>query len=643
MAPGKVAMSGIAALCCRDGRPVDRALIQRMTDAQAHRGQDGAGCWTNGPVGLGHRSLHTTPESVHERQPLADDAARLCVVLDGRIDNRADLRAALKDKGAPVRADTDAELVLRAYAVWGEDCPRYLIGDFAFALWDGRRRSLFCARDFLGIKPFYYHADGRTFRCASELPALFEDRDVGQEPNEGLIGEYLASAVTHQTETLYRGVFRLAPGHALVAGTDGIRITRYWNGSPGTEIRYGTDAEYAEHFLEIFREAVRCRLRSLGPVGAELSGGLDSSSVVGAVQSLYHTGHAVDAGFETFSLVFPGLACDESVYIRDVAAFWGLKSNLLESRETDSRAPIREALSTRGVPGYPNSTMSYSVYAAARAKGFQVLLSGSGGDDWLTGSLQHSADLLRGFRLGALIRRSRLESQMPSVILPPLPLLRTALWPLLPLSARRVVRRLLGRTGIPRWMNPAFARKIRLADRLRAQQGPQGFPTYAQDDIYRAGTSGWQSQCTELADLALSRVGLEIRHPFLDSRVVGFGLAVPEGQRWRGEETKFVLRQAMRGLMPETVRRRPTKADFSHVFPQALEALGGRRRFETLAVTRLGWVDADEVCRMYGRMDALRAKGDAGYASLVWPLWMILAIDIWFSAVFPHTDVNYRG
>lgn len=644
-------MSGIAAVYRRDGQPVDPALLQRMTDAQAHRGQDGAGRWTDGPVGLGHRMFHTTPESLPGRQPLADDAARLCVVLDGRVDNRAELRAALEGKGARVRTDTDAELVLRAYAVWGEDCPRYLVGDFAFAVWDGRRRRLFCARDFLGIRPFYYHADGRTFRCASELSALFADPEVDQEPNEGLIAEHLACAVTNHAETLYRGVFRLAPAHALVAGPDGIRITRYWDGNPGTEIRYRTDAEYAEHFLEVFREAVRCRLRSHGPVAAELSGGLDSSSVVGTAQSLYGAGAAVDAGFETFSLAFPGLACDESVYIRAVADFWNLKSNLLAPQETNPWAPVQEARSTHGVPSYPNGTMSYSLYSAAHAKGFRVLLSGSGGDDWLTGSLYHSADLLRSFRLRDLIRQVRLDSRVPSVIPPPLPLLRTGVWPLLPPPARRAVRRLLGRTGFARWVHPDLARRTKLADRLRAHEGRQGFPTYAQDDIYRAGTCGWGSQGSELFDLTLSRFGLEGRHPFLDSRVVGFALAVPEDQRWRGGETKFVLRQAMRGLIPETVRRRSTKADFSHVFAQALEALGGQRRFESLAVAALGWVDPNEVRRMYGRMNALLAKGDAGYASLVWPLWMILAIDIWFTTSFARTGssgspthpVNDRG
>src|SRR5476649_2651280 len=148
-------MSGIAGIYNLDGQPVDRARMQRMTDMMAYRGPDGMGCWIDGPVGLGHAMLHTTPESLREIQPLSDERSALCVTLDGRVDNRSELHAALQSKGQPLRTDTDAELVLQAYACWGEDCPQHILGDFAFAIWDGRNRKLFCARDALGIKPFY--------------------------------------------------------------------------------------------------------------------------------------------------------------------------------------------------------------------------------------------------------------------------------------------------------------------------------------------------------------------------------------------------------------------------------------------------------------------------------------------------------
>ncbi len=210
-------MSGIAALYNLDGRPVEPALLRRMTDVIAHRGPDGAGVLTDGAVGLGHRMLRTTPESLGERQPLTDETGEFAITFDGRIDNRDELLAGLRAAGARLEAGTDAELVLRAYQAWGEDSPRRLLGDFAFVIWDKRQRRLFCARDQLGVKPFYYQRDERTFRCGSELHQLLQDPAVKREPNEGMVGEYLATVVTTLEETLYRGVFRLPPGHLLVA------------------------------------------------------------------------------------------------------------------------------------------------------------------------------------------------------------------------------------------------------------------------------------------------------------------------------------------------------------------------------------------------------------------------------------------
>jgi asparagine synthase (glutamine-hydrolysing) len=320
-------MSGIAGIFNIDGAPVDRALLQRMTDAIAHRGPDGIHHWVDGPVGIGHCMLQTTPESVYERQPLTDESGHLCLNMDGRVDNREELISALKSKNARLRDDTDAELVLKAYECWGEECPVRILGDFAFVIWDMRQRQLFCARDILGVRPFYYYTDGRKFLWASELQQLFRDPGVPREPNEGMVAEYLAASLTDREETLYKGIMRLAPAHSLLLRAGRIDKRWYWDVDPSKEVRHRTDEEYAEHFSEVFAEAVRCRLRSQEPVGAELSGGLDSSAVVGMAQRLYQEGRATDLGFVTFSLVYPGLACDESAYIDDVVRMWGVKSN----------------------------------------------------------------------------------------------------------------------------------------------------------------------------------------------------------------------------------------------------------------------------------------------------------------------------
>ena len=320
-------MSGIVGIYNLDGRPVEQTDLQRMLDSIAHRGPDGSGVWTDGPVGLGHRMLWTTPESLHEKLPLTNKSGDLVITADARIDNRDELIPTLNLNGRPRETIPDSEIILAAYEKWGEKCPEKLLGDFSFAIWDKRRQRIYCARDPLGIKPFYYYIDSRTFLFGSELRPLFEDPTIKQKPNEGMIAEYLAVAITDNEETLYQDIFRLPPAHFMLIRHGEFRKERYWDIDPAKEVRYRTDKEYAEHFLEIFKEAVRCRLRSHRPVGAELSGGVDSSSIVGVARSIYREESLADLGFETFSLVFPGLPCDESGYIQDVVQLWNIKSN----------------------------------------------------------------------------------------------------------------------------------------------------------------------------------------------------------------------------------------------------------------------------------------------------------------------------
>src|SRR3972149_2874746 len=382
-------MSGIAGVYNLDGSPVDPALVMRMTDISAPRGPDGVGHWIDGPVGFGHIMLHTTPESLREKQPLVNDSGNLCLTLDGRVDNRDEVRDALQAKGAKLRTDTDAELVLRAFECWGEECPKRIIGDFAFVVWDGRNRQLFCARDPLGIKPFYYYADGSRFLFGSELCQLFADPTLRREPNEGMVGEYLSSAITDREETLYRDVFRLAPGHFLLVKPGHIRKERYWDIDPAKVIRYRRDTDYADHFFEIFTEAVRCRLRSQKPVGVNVSGGLDSSSILAVAELVCRNGAPAAPGLEVFSVIFPGLDCDENSYIRDVLSMWGRKGNTVPPEEPDGLRSVGQVKRYLDIPDYPNGSLCDPLKSLARDKGVRVLLTGFGGDEWFTGSSYH--------------------------------------------------------------------------------------------------------------------------------------------------------------------------------------------------------------------------------------------------------------
>ena len=214
-------MSGIAAVYYLDGRPAGRGLIGAMLDAVAYRGPDGLNSWIDGPVALGHAMLRTTPEAMGESQPLVDEQSGLSLTLDGRVDNRDELKALLERQGLRLVGGTDAEIFLRAYQCWGEEAPAKILGDFAFALWDGPKRHLFCARDFASVQPLFYYCDSRTFICASELHQILVDPAVPRELDEQVSGMYLTGMLFDPVSTLYREIHKLEGGCSITVRPDG--------------------------------------------------------------------------------------------------------------------------------------------------------------------------------------------------------------------------------------------------------------------------------------------------------------------------------------------------------------------------------------------------------------------------------------
>jgi asparagine synthase (glutamine-hydrolysing) len=624
-------MSGIAGIYHFDGRPVDPALLARMTDIIAHRGPDGSGHWTGGSVGLGHRMLHTTPESLQEKQPLHDAAGDLCLTLDGRVDNREELKAALEAEGVKLRTDTDGEIILRAYECWGEECPRRIIGDFAFVIWDGRNRQLFCARDILGIKPFYYYSDDRTFLCGSEPRQLFLSPTYQLEPNQGMIGEYLSGYIVDVEETLYQGIFRLPPAYVLTVQDGQLRKRRYFDIDPGIEIRYRSDEEYAEHFHEIFKEAVRCRLRSPSAVGVFLSGGLDSSAIFGMARLLASEGAIGDQGVEPYSLIYTHPEADERTYIEDVVKMWEVKAY---SIYPDVWAPPPLTDQVRRVqdfPDFPNASPWEPLLTLARERGSRVVLWGHGGDEWLTGAPVHCADLLRRCRIPTLLRQIRNDLKVSNLWggggVGFFDVMQWSFFPLIPRPLKSLIRPFV-RRDIPRWISPDFARRIALQGRFLRDSSPPPFPTLAQRAIYRQLRSGWSAAEYELLNRFESGMSMEGRSPFNDRRLIEFALALPEEQRWRGDRTKFVLRQAARELLPESVRQRMSKADFSYLYSETFTREQVGDVFNSLRLASDGFVDAPQarkICRQV-------CQGAVQYLNSVW---MILATERWYSTMFP--------
>lgn len=634
-------MSGIAAIFNRDGAPADRAEIDRILAALAHRGPDGRSVWSEGAVTLGHAALHTTPESLHEHQPLYDEAGGLCLTFDGRVDNRAELEAALRENHCGPNDDTDAAMVLAAYRCWGEAAPARIVGDFAFAIWDGGRRRLFCARDCVGMKPFYYYCDGRGFICGSEIGALLAVARVPREPNEAMVADYLTDRHRSRTQTLFKHLMRLEAGYCLIVDERGVTTRRYYDLAPGRELRYSSDDQYAAHFLAIFKEAVHVRLRSTAAVGCYLSGGLDSSSIVGMAQSLYRDGVVPRARFETYSMLLPPPA-DEREFIGEVVRMWGLSSNTPAPCVPDQSFLIDQVRRFHALPDAPNAIVMFPLRQLAQAQGVRVMLDGIGGDDWLQGTRSHCADLIAGFRFAALAKRLRVQVNQARIYGVPFSpwreLLGNGIKPLLPPALAGALRRVRGRELPVPWINAGLMRR---SGSLEApQQSQSGSPesSFAWRELYEVFVDPFAALVHESEDRTAAWCGFEARSPFFDRRLIEFCCALPEDQR-RTVVTKVVLRNAMRGLLPETVRTRLTKAEFSAPFFDALRAPGIPELFAASRLAEMGWVDRKVLQECYSMtMRSYAADGikygPDGNTDYLWQLWNAVGLELWHRSEF---------
>jgi asparagine synthase (glutamine-hydrolysing) len=621
-------MSGITGIHNIDGRPVDRLRLQQVTNAIAHRGPDGIGYWLDGPVGFGHLMLHTTPESLHEKQPLSYEPGSLCLTLDGRVDNREELRAALESKGYRLRADTDAELVLRAYECWGDDCPQHLLGDFAFAIWDGRQRKLFCARDPVGLRSFYYVFDDSAFTFSSELHPLLDTPGFQRKVNLGMLGEYLCDQTPSLDETLYQNILRLPPAHRLALQNGALRVSPYFRVDPGKTIRYASDAEYAEHFYDIFRAAVRARLRSHAPVALFLSGGVDSSSILGMAARLAEEGIIEKDQIAAYHLAHSRPEADERIFVDDLARMW---SGAIHAPSADGPAPGRlsdRAQWFRGLPEELELSPMHMLYNMARRNGSRVILWGNGADEWLTGDPSHCADLIRRRQFRKFWRQFRHDVAVYHHLDAKVTFLEAVRWCLVPLVPRGLksrVKRIL-KWNVPAWITSDFSRAISLQDRLSRQDSLPVFPAQVPPGMCVAPVSGYRTIGQEVNNQYEAHCGLEGRSPFCDRRLIEFALALPEQQRWRDDQTKYVLRQAMRGLIPDSIRLRRTKGDFTYMLRDNFLRQCAGEAFQSLQLAADGYIDAGAVRKLHKR----HMQGDDAATP---PLWAILALERWIKAV----------
>jgi len=583
-------MSGIAGIFRRDGQLVSADEVHRMVQTLAHRGPDDSGVWTNGSFGLANCMLWTTPEALEEKLPAQHRSLPLVIASDARIDNRAELRETLHLQ--PGEAPADSDLILEAYAKWGEDCPSRLIGDFEFVIYDASQKRFFCAKDSAGVRSFYYYATPQIFAFASEIKALLSLRDVPAILNETRVGDYLINLYEDRSITFYRDILRLPPATTLSVDARDLRLRTYWRLDPEREIRMNSDGEYAEAFREKFDEAVRCRTRNAFGVGSALSGGLDSSAI--ACTARNQLGQSID----TFSIIFPGLpkedlsVIDERSYIDKVLATGGFVPHFIRG---DELSPMRDAERVHRhldeANFAPNLYLHWAMYGAAKQNNVRVFLDGLDGDTTVSHGFEKLEELARHLRFARLTDEARLLARN---LFGGQSTTRRVLWnycakDIAPTWMFQAWRLLRGRFREVRanstLVDPEFTRTLGLRRRAK-RLAPQRHNRSARAYHHKALSFALYPHALEMADKASAAFGVEARYPFFDRRLVEFCLALPAEQKLGHGWNRVVFRRAMEGVLPPEIQWRGSKGNLSPNFHRRL------LEFDVANLERLAWGEA---------------------------------------------------
>ena len=561
-------MSGIYGRINLDGKPLDANLLQLMAEAMASYGRDRRGVQLDGSIGFGHLLALNTPESFGEEQPLEDEG--LLISADARLDNRLELFDRLEIPPAGRTAVTDDRLILSAYRKWGptSEFVAQLLGAFAFAVWDARRRSLFLARDHAGFRPLFYYHNPRFFAFASDVRALIADPDVPHTLDEDY---FLAQDLNDHAYVLshspYKEIHKLESGMCLTLQDGRLSRQAYWLPSLGAELRLKSLDEYAERLLELLREAVRARLRTAYPLGVHLSGGLDSSVVtVLSKQEIEKQARKLGGVFSwspTLEDLPAGIEDDERQYLDALAAQEGFQisyrkltvQGAVDSYERDLlHEPLRQV-----------AEESF-ICKDASERGIRTLLSGWGGDELVSyRGWGYLAELFARLRWGKLYQAARCTARVQDQ-----GLLRTLLDNVVKPLVPTPVYQILGR-GAPYYLRKSLASKGAGWNELYPQEremlqrvyldkaAPVGVHAH-QLRIWRSGLLRFRLE--SWGHLG-RRWGVDYRYPLLDRRIVDFALSLPPDVHVQDGKTRYLMRYAARDLLPKNVIWRTQKLEMA--------------------------------------------------------------------------------
>lgn len=628
-------MSGIAGIVHASGRAVSSKELERVADAAAIRGNDGITLWREGPAGLVRFHNATTPEAVGERQPLTGPSSAT-IAFDGRLDNRTELLALLGRRGDALRGSADCDVALALFEQIGDCFLRYLTGDYALAIWQPEPRRLFCARSPAGWRPFLFVHTADRFAFASEPRALIVGLTLERRLNEGMIAEYLAQRLVTPDETFFQGVEALPQGAALEYRDGGLRRW-HWDDAPYDDLTRASEGEHIERFTALFDQALIACSRSTNGVVAQLSGGLDSSSVVSRATHLHRVGRIAQPP-TAISAHFPGSPIDESEFSNAVADDLGLPLRVVSGGRFDFAAAGAWSAATLHLPLRPNTIDTQQrVFADLQSRGERVLLSGEGGDEFLNGNHVHWADEIRRGRID-LIAREALAMPGWGAIAALRAIITESLGPhVSDMRYRRAARRQMW-AGWPvqDWLRPEWIAQTGLVARSLNRHTARALPSIAAQNRYTMVEYPARDMLFGPSQAFAAFHGVEYRHPLYDVRLQQFYLGASGAVLFKGGVRRHVLRAAMHGTLVEKIRTRTTKARFNGAVIDGLAALYAERPIEQQWPVRLGWVDGAKLQDIWQQQQRWHAEGQNGPqpSSQFGALWSVAALDIWLEHGF---------
>ncbi|MDQ7815054.1 MAG: asparagine synthase (glutamine-hydrolyzing) [Patescibacteria group bacterium] len=558
-------MCGIAGIVKTDGSAPEEGLLRSMSRSIIHRGPDGSGLWSSSGVGLVHRRLAIIELNDFGRQPMIDETGSLALVFNGEIYNYKELRDDLAALGAKFRTNTDTEVIIEAYRAWGTSCVKRFRGMFAFALWDGHEKKLFAARDAIGKKPFFYALlENGDLAFASEIKAL--GYCLPLRPDWNAVRLFLGLQYVPSPLTGFDGVRQLSPGHFFVWHDGKMEMTQYndWNdhriSDQGSMAK--SEDELAKMLLEKLEDSVKVRqLAADVPVGAFLSGGIDSAAVV--AMAVKHVARPL----QTFTMGFPVMRLDERREAREIAKFFHTDHYEFEARPDDMIELLDELVAHYDAPYADSSALPVWLLSKETAKEIKVVLNGDGGDELFGGYRRYGA-YERALRLcevpiigsmaapasiyvGRILRDVRFKRMGETVRT--LNVCRELAYGELFCGSYFSTKRL------PSVFRRDFLEKTESTDAVQfvAKQMDGGFGLGAA--MFFDLTSYLPDDLNAKMDRATMRFGLEARAPFLDQEMVKFALSVPLKYKVNQGKKKILLRRALAGVLPDDVLNRPKR------------------------------------------------------------------------------------